>query len=128
MLHPIVAFSQIGVGEWRDHLPYKRSIGMIEAQGKIYCATESGILIHNKFDNSLEKLSKINDTEYDGVSPEIELLEYHDQVMALYRKGASKDHLELAKIFRRAAHKIYRMGLKQNLLSRNNKFLNVVPL
>ncbi len=52
-------FSQIGVGEWRDHLPYNRGKGVVELNNKIYCSTESGIFIFNKLDNSIEKLSRI---------------------------------------------------------------------
>ncbi|MBN2518871.1 MAG: hypothetical protein JXB17_00055, partial [Bacteroidales bacterium] len=55
----LMSVAQIGVGEWRDHLPYRRAFGIIEHQGKIYCATLSGIIIYNKKDNSIEKLSKI---------------------------------------------------------------------
>ncbi len=55
----LMGIGQIGVGEWRDHLPYRRAFGIIEQEGKIYCATRSGIIIYNKKDNSIEKLSKI---------------------------------------------------------------------
>ena len=56
----IQLFSQIGSGEWRDHLPYKVGEDLIEANNKIYCSTKSGVFIFNKSDNSFEKLSRIN--------------------------------------------------------------------
>ena len=59
LLAPFISKAQVGVGEWRDHLPYRHAISLIEANNKIYCATKSGILIYNKSDNSTEKLSKI---------------------------------------------------------------------
>lgn len=70
-----------------------------------------------------EKFSKMDKGQSEGPSPEVELLEYYDQILSLYRKGAEAEHLELAAIFRRAAHKLYRDGVKQKLIKKNIKFL-----
>jgi len=74
----------------------------------------------------VDKLSKLSNGDYKGTSPEVEFLEYYEKFLALYRRGAGDECLTLAKLFRRAAHKIYRVGLKKNLIERNNKFLNIV--
>lgn len=73
-----------------------------------------------------DRLDKIKQEGNAGLTPENELLEYYDQFLILYRRSGEEDYLNLAKIFRRAAHKIYRLGLKQKLLKRNLKFLQTV--
>jgi hypothetical protein len=84
-----------------------------------------------KFYNSLlfyavGKLMAIDKKEYNGISPNLELLEYHDQFIILYRREGEEIYLEIAKVFRKAAHKIYRIMLKKQLSPRNGKFLNLV--
>ena len=56
----------------------------------------------------------------------LELLEYYDQFIILYRRAGDDNCLEVAKIFRKVAHKMYRLMLKKSLTPRNNKFLNLV--
>ena len=56
----------------------------------------------------------------------MELMEYYDMFLKLYRREGEAIYLELAKQFRRAGHKIYRIILKKGLTERNNKFLNIV--
>ncbi len=47
-------------GQWVDYLSYSSAIKVIEAEGKIYCATTGGLFTYNKSDNSVEKLTGIN--------------------------------------------------------------------
>lgn len=61
-----------------------------------------------------------------GISPEIELINYHDKFLSLYRREQNQTFLEMAKVFRKAAHKIYRIMLKKEMIEKNNRFLNVV--
>lgn len=75
---------------------------------------------------SLNKLVLMSKGSYKGILPNIELLEYHDQLIILYRREGEDIYLRLAKIFRRAAHKIYRIMLKKQMSQKNPKFLNVV--
>jgi hypothetical protein len=63
---------------------------------------------------------------YKGQSPDLEFLEYYDKFMILYRREGDPNYLEVARIFRRAAHKIYRLMLKKQMTSHNAKFLNLV--
>lgn len=60
------------------------------------------------------------------LSPEVELLDYYEKFMFLYRKESNKDLLNIAKIFRRAAHATYRILLKLKLTRKSQKFLNLV--
>lgn len=59
-------------------------------------------------------------------TPEIEFMEYYDKFMALYRINNQEIYIQMAKCFRRAAHKIYFIMLKRNIIKKNRRFLNVV--
>lgn len=59
-------------------------------------------------------------------SPEIRFLEYYNQFIILYRREGEQVYLDMARIFRKAAHKIYRALLKKNIVEKNTKFLNLV--
>lgn len=73
---------------------------------------------------SLNKMSLKESKNF--ISPEIELLDYHNAFMSLYRKEGDDNFLKIAKVFRKAAHKIYRVLLKNSIINKNNKFLNLV--
>ncbi len=59
---------QVGVGQWREHLPYRKTIALAEADEKIYCATPYGIVYIDKTDNSLNRKSKINGLSDIGIN------------------------------------------------------------
>ena len=59
-------------------------------------------------------------------SPEIELMEYYNKFLVLYRKERDESYLDIAKLFRKAGHSIYRLMLKKGIIERNNRFLNLV--
>lgn len=75
---------------------------------------------------SLNKLVMIEKGIYRGTLPHLELLNYYEQLIILYRREGEDVYLKVAKTFRRAAHKIYRVMLKKNMCPVNTKFLNVV--
>lgn len=58
--------------------------------------------------------------------PNLELLEIHNQFIILYRREGEDIYLNIAKVFRKAAHKIYRVMLKKGLINKSDKFLNLV--
>ena len=62
----------------------------------------------------------------DNINPALELLEYYDMFLKLYRRESEDIYLDLAKQFRKASHKIYRLMLQKKLTDRNKKFLNLV--
>ncbi len=74
----------------------------------------------------INKLVLISKGDYRGISPEIEYLEYYDRFIILYRREGEEGYLDMARLFRRAAHRIYRIMLKKNMTTRNPKFLNSV--
>jgi hypothetical protein len=64
--------------------------------------------------------------DYKGILPHIELLDYYEQLIILYRREGEEIYLKVAKTFRKAAHKVYRIMLKKKMSPVNSKFLNVV--
>ena len=75
---------------------------------------------------SLNKLVLIEGNNYKGILPNIELLYYYEQFIILFRREGIVHYLNMAKIFRRVAHKIYRIMLKKDIIEPNPKFLNLV--
>jgi hypothetical protein len=71
-------------------------------------------------------LEKASSPKPKSTSPEVELMDYHEKFMQLYRRENKAVHLKIAKQFRKAAHKIYRILLKQNMIKFNSKFLNLL--
>ncbi|MBN1187653.1 MAG: T9SS type A sorting domain-containing protein [Bacteroidales bacterium] len=61
-------FSQIPVGEWRDHLPYSHCQKLVYGNNKIFCITNGGFFYYDLIDNSVNKLSKIQGLSDIGVS------------------------------------------------------------
>lgn len=50
----------MAIGEWRIHLPYRQCISTAGNTSKVYAATESGLFVLNRADNSLERINKVN--------------------------------------------------------------------
>jgi hypothetical protein len=50
----------VGIGQWRLHVPFNSGIGVAEGNGKVYCATRYGMFSYTKGDASVERLSRIN--------------------------------------------------------------------
>ena len=75
---------------------------------------------------ALNKLIYIEKGSFKGISPETEFLDYYDQFIILYRREGEEIYLDLARVFRRAGHKIYRIMLKKKMTEYNPRFLNLV--
>jgi len=60
----LISFSvqaQVGIGQWRDHLPYSKTIAVAEGNnGRIYCATPYGLIYYDNSDNSITRLNRVN--------------------------------------------------------------------
>ena len=61
-------FSQLAIGDWREHLPYSHAKCVAEAENKIYCSTDIGLFSFNKNDNSVEKHSIITGLSDIGIN------------------------------------------------------------
>jgi len=54
-------FAQVGIGQWRDHLPYDKTIAVTEGNDhRIYCATPYGAIYYDNSDNSITRLNSVN--------------------------------------------------------------------
>jgi hypothetical protein len=68
LLVPVLSQSQIAIGEWRDHLPYSKTIGVADAGDLIYCATPYSLFYLDKSENSIQRLTKVNGLSDIGIS------------------------------------------------------------
>lgn len=75
---------------------------------------------------AINKLIAIQQDTYKGEIPNLEFLSYHDRFIILYRREGEEVYLQVARLFRKAAHKIYRIMLKKKMTEINPKFLNLV--
>lgn len=73
-----------------------------------------------------EETEKDSPKSESSLSPAAELLDYHDKFLFLYRKESDFIYLEIARVFRKAAHKVYRIMLKKRIIEKSSKFLNTV--
>lgn len=75
---------------------------------------------------ALQKLILMEKGNYKGIPPHLEYLEYYDKFIILYRREGDEVYRSIAKMLRKAAHKIYRIMLKKKMTAPNSKFLNLV--
>jgi len=59
---------EIGIGEWREHLPYSNGVSVAHGSNNIYCATSYSLFYLDKDDNSLVRLNKITGLSDLGIS------------------------------------------------------------
>lgn len=74
---------------------------------------------------SVQKILRMKDGSHSGTSPEIELLDHSEKFLQLYRRKNDIIHLDLARLFRRAAHRVYRILIRMQLTKKNDRFLNL---
>ena len=66
-----------------------------------------------------------NPEKFDKLSDQ-ELMDYYDKFLIFYRRENEEVYLEIAKLCRKAGHKIYRELRRQNLVEKNSRFLNIL--
>lgn len=79
--------------------------------------------------NKLIFMGKAGKDSFKGKSPEMEFLDYYDQFIILYRREGEEIYLDLARVFRKAGNKVYRVMLKKKMIEKNTErlgFLNLV--
>lgn len=69
----ISAFSQVKVGDWKDHLSYNSCNSVVKVKDAVYVSNGTGLIKYNTSDNSIERISKINGLSDIG----IQLLRYN---------------------------------------------------
>lgn len=48
------------LGEWRDHLPYSRAVGVVEGGGSVYCATNECVFGYTPATGEFTRITKVN--------------------------------------------------------------------
>jgi len=51
---------EVGIGQWREHLPYSSTVSVTEGNDRIYCATPYSIFYLDKNDNSINRMTRIS--------------------------------------------------------------------
>ena len=73
-------FSQeIGIGQWRTHLPYQKVIDVVAFEKFIYAATPFDIFTYSKTDNRIERIDKVKGLNDIGISK----IAYHKETNSL---------------------------------------------
>lgn len=62
------SFTQVGLGDWREHLPYLKAKKVIAADDKIFCLTESGVFSYSIVDNEIRGFSKTKGLSESAIS------------------------------------------------------------
>ena len=70
-----IAQDQLGIGQWRTHLPYNSTVSAAESNQELFFATKASIFALNKSDNSLTKYSSTEGLTGYGIS----VIEYYAQ-------------------------------------------------
>ncbi|MBP8033692.1 MAG: T9SS type A sorting domain-containing protein [Bacteroidia bacterium] len=78
-----ITFSQVKVGQWRDHLSYDNINSVTKVGSVVYASNGSGLLKYNEGDNSIEKLTKIDGLSDVGVKL-LRKNEYNNSVLVIY--------------------------------------------
>ena len=79
----LVAFSQVKPGQWVDHLSYDYSNGVVKVGKTVYASNGFGLSKYDDFDNSIEKLTKINGLSDVGIKL-LRKNDYNNKVMVIY--------------------------------------------
>ena len=58
----------VGIGQWRDHLPWKTTRAVTEAGNIVYCASEYGIIKYYKDEVRFERITKVNGLSDIGIN------------------------------------------------------------
>ena len=58
----------VGIGQWRDHLPWNNNVAVTEAGSIIYCASPFGIIKYFKEEDRFERLTKVTGLSDIGIN------------------------------------------------------------
>ncbi len=64
---PLPVTGQVGIGEWRTHLPYQNTTGVMVADDRVFCSSTGGLFYYDMIDNTVETLSKTDGLSDNGV-------------------------------------------------------------
>src|SRR4051812_2666668 len=59
-IHVAAQNADVGIGQWRVHLPYSIGKTIAENGNTVFCAGLSGLFSYNKEDGSVKRISRVN--------------------------------------------------------------------
>ena len=62
------AQTDLKIGEWRSHLPYRQGRDVTQSQDKVFYATDFSVLAYDKNDGSTQRISKVDGLSNVGIS------------------------------------------------------------
>ena len=110
----------VALGQWSDYLPNSKGVGVAELKGKIYCATQYGVIILNKEDNSIERISRSNGLSDINISAiaansSTVIIGYADGNIDLIKNGEITNFSEIKRSSAiQGSKKIYNIRIKEN--------------
>ena len=84
--------SQTAIGEWRDHLTYRKAVAVTEGNGIAFCATESAVFSHDPLSGEINRLNTVNALNDVGIST----IAWNDTLSALL-VGYANGNLDMIK-------------------------------
>jgi ligand-binding sensor domain-containing protein len=81
-----ITAQDVPIGGWKEHLSYKNALSVAEGNGKVYCATVSGIFSLNKADNSMDRLSKVTGLS-DIEASVLNFNKYNNKLLIAYKNA-----------------------------------------
>ena len=90
ILITISLYAQVSVGDWRHHFAFSNVIQITENSNEIIAGCNNGIFTYNKFDNSINKLTKVNGLSDIGISA----LDYYEDKDILF-VGYSNGNIDI---------------------------------
>jgi len=73
----------VGIGQWRDHLPWDNTLAVTEAGNIIYCASSFGIIKYFKEEERFERLTKVTGLSDIGIN-DIRFTNQHQTLVVAY--------------------------------------------
>lgn len=89
LLCAVPAFTQsnLSIGQWKSHLPFKEGISVTQSDDKVYYATRYALLIFDKADRAVERLTKVEGLSQTGVQL-VKFNRPNDILLIVYNNGA----------------------------------------
>ncbi len=102
----IVGAQQIGTGQWRIHLPFNNTVGIVETPRYIYSWANFGFYRYDKENNTAERLSKIQGFSDIAVSymaynekTDVLIIAYQDANIDMVHKGTIINVTDIQRAF-----------------------------
>ncbi|MAT54739.1 MAG: hypothetical protein CMN32_09675 [Saprospirales bacterium] len=91
-----ISFGQnkLVIGQWKEHLPFKSGISVTQSDSKVYYGTPYALLIIDKADHSIQKVTKVEGLSQVGVNlvkynrqSKVLVIVYENSVIDLVKEG-----------------------------------------